>query len=219
MEWRAGRSPSASRLPQPLPRVITAARGRYVQAMAVPYPSGNRRRAIWWLRGGALLFFCAYLLLPYRLTAYVPIWLPFLCVLAVEAQFFLSGIRPVSRPRQGGVRGGPQEHDLAELSEWFDVGLLQGGSLRIGAGELTRAEMADWLALHEAELAELPSGDYVVGPLRLDDGPRVRPCLISAVTTSSAGASRLGRSHHLVAAVALALLAALLFLVPWRPGS
>lgn len=187
--------------------------------MAVPHPSGKRSRAIWWLRGGVLLFFCAYLLLPYRLTVYVPIWLPFLCMLAVEAHFFLSGIRPGSRPRaQSAGGGGPQEHDLVELSEWLDVGLPQGGSLRIGAGELSRGEVADWLVLHEEELAELPDGRYEVGPLRLEDGPEARPRLVSAATPSQAP-SGLRRSRHLAVPLALALLTALLFLVPWRPGS
>jgi hypothetical protein len=187
--------------------------------MAARHPSERRSRAIWWLRGGALLFFCAYLLLPYRLTVYVPIWLPFLCVLAVEAQFFLGGLRTVSPSRrQSGVRNGPQEHDLVELSEWLDVGLPQGGSVRIGAGELTPQEVAQWLALHEAELAELPGGDYEMGPLRLADGPEVRPRPISAAP-SAAARSRLGRWPHLAVPIALALLTALLFLVPWRPGS
>ena len=197
--------------------VAAGARGRYVQAMAVPHPAGTRRRAIWWLRGGVVLFVGAYLLLPYRLTADVPIWLPFLCALAVEAQYFLGGIGRRPRPGQSGDRG-PQEHDLVELSEWFDLGLPQGGKLRVGAGELTRQELSHWLALRETELAELPPGDYEVGPLRLDEAPEARPRLISAAA-SSARQSRPGRPRHLAVAVALALLAALLFLVPWRPGS
>jgi hypothetical protein len=138
------------------------------------------------LRGVALAFVCAYVLLPYSLTAYVPIWLPFLCVLAVEVQFLVGGIRPHSHTRRpSGVRGGPQEHDLVELSEWIDLGLQQGGTLRVGAGELTRGELAHWLALHEAELAELAPGDYEVGPLRLDDGPEARPRFVSSEAASS----------------------------------
>jgi hypothetical protein len=188
--------------------------------VAGPHPLGKRRQPIWWLRGGVLAFVCAYVLLPYSLTVYVPIWLPFLCVLAVEVQFFLGGTRPLSHPRRpSGVRGGPQEHDLVELSEWFDLGLPQGGTLRVGAGELTHGELAHWLALHDAELAELAPGDYEVGPLRLGDGPETRPRLVSSAAASSVAPSRLRRSRHLAVAVALALLAALLFVVPWRPGS
>src|SRR5262245_24657685 len=97
-------------------RLRAGRRGRYVQAVASPHPHAKRGRAIWWFRAGALAFVVAYLLLPYSLTVYVPIWLPFLCVLAVEVQFFLSGLRssPGQRPA-GGIGGGPQEHDLVEL--------------------------------------------------------------------------------------------------------
>jgi hypothetical protein len=84
---------------------------------------------------------------------------------------------------------------------------------------LTRGELAHWLALHEAELAELAPGDYEVGPLRLDDGPEARPRFVSSEAASSVAPSRLRRSSHLAVAGALALLAALLFVLPWRPGS
>ena len=176
---------------------------------------------IWWLRGCVAAFVCAYLLLPYSLTASVPIWLPFLCALAVEAQFFLGGARrPASHPpTESGVRGGPQEHDLVELSEWLEFELPQGGTLRVGAGELTRGELAAWLTLHEAELAELVPGDYEVGPLRLADGADAVPRRIVAATEPAAAPNRRVRRRHLAAGIVIALVAALLFLVPWRPGS
>ena len=162
---------------------------------------------------------CAYLVLPYSLTVHVPIWLPFLCAVAVEAQFFLGGARRSHPQGRSGVGGGPQEHDLVELSEWLDLDLPQGGTVRIGAGELTRPELDRWLALHETELTQLAPGDYEVGPLRLEDGPDARPRLIDAAAESSAVPSGPARSRHLAVAIVLALAAALLFLVPWRPGS
>jgi hypothetical protein len=177
-----------------------------------------RGHAIWWFRGGVLAFALAYLLLPYSLTAAVPIWLPFLCVLAVEAQFFLGGLRPSMRARRaGGLRGGPQEHDLVELSDWFELPLPQGGSLRLGAGELTAAEVGHWTVVHAGDLATLAPGDYEVGPLRLEDGPEAVPRLLPAARALTP--RRRGRSRHAAAAAAVVLLTALLVLVPWRPGS
>jgi hypothetical protein len=179
--------------------------------------SAKRGDAIWWFRGGALAFALAYLLLPYSLTAYVPIWLPFLCVLAVEVQFFLSGLRAAPRrPRDDGLGAGPQEHDLFELSEWFELDLPRGGSVRVGAGELTAAEVAGWADIHAEELADLPPGNYEVGPLRLDDGPEAVPRLVPSATTPTRPERR---SRHVAAAAVLVLLTALLFLVPWRPGN
>jgi hypothetical protein len=186
--------------------------------VASPHPSAKRGHAIWWFRGGALGFAFAYLLLPYSLTAYVPIWLPFFCVLAVEAQFFLGGLRTSPRPpRVGGSGAGPQEHDVVELSEWFELDLRQGGSLRVGAGELTAAEVADWADVHAEELAHLPPGNYEVGPLRLEDGPEAIPRLVPAATASTPRRQR--RARHIVAAAVLVLLTALLFLVHWRQGN
>lgn len=185
--------------------------------MASPHRSAKRGRAIWWFRGGALAFALAYLGLPYSLTAYVPVWLPFFCVLVVEAQFFLSGLRSSPRPRHVGGLRGPQERDLVELSDWYELPLPQGGSLHVGAGELTEAEVARWTAVHADELAELAAGDYEVGPLTLDDGPGSTPRPLPAATAQAA--RRPGWSRHIPAAAVLVLLTALLFLVPWRPGS
>jgi hypothetical protein len=180
--------------------------------------SAKRGYVIWWLRGGAVAFALAYVLLPYSLTASVPIWLPFLCVLAVEAQFFLSGLRSAPRgSRAGGLGAGPQEHDLVELSEWFELDLPQGGSVRVGAGELTAAEVAGWADIHAEELAELAPGSYEVGPLRLDDGAEGIRRLVPTATAHTRRRPRWSR--HIAAAAVVVLLTTLLFLVPWRPGN
>ena len=179
--------------------------------------SAKRGYAIWWFRGAALAFTLAYLLLPYSLTAYVPIWLPFLCVLAVEAQFFLSSRRSAPRAPGYGLGAGPQEHDLVELSEWFELDLPQGGSVDIGAGELTAAEVTGWADMHAEELGELAPGNYEVGPLRLKDGAEAIPRPIPAPTAHTRPRQRWPR--HIAAAAVLVLLTTLLFLIPWRPGN
>jgi hypothetical protein len=54
-----------------------------------------------------------YFFLPYGVQAWIPVWLPFLAAVALEAQFFLSGYR--ARPAPGSTRDrGPQPQDLAE---------------------------------------------------------------------------------------------------------
>lgn len=185
--------------------------------MACPHPHAKRGRAIWWLRAGALAFAAAYLLLPYSLTVYVPIWLPFLCVLAVEVQFFLGGLRPAPERRPtSGIQDGPQERDLVELSDWSELKLPQGGTLHVAEGELTAAEVADWAGLHADALASLGPGDYEVGPLRLEDGPEAIPRRVSVATASPP--RRLPRWRQIATAAALVLLTATVLLV-WRPGS
>ena len=163
------------------------------------------------------MFALAYVLLPYSVTASVPVWLPFLCVLAVEVQFFVSGFRSAP-PTPGSRLGrGPQEHDLFELSEWFELDLPQGGSIRVGAGELTAAEVAGWADIHADELADLAPGNYEVGPLRLDAGPEAIPRLVPPAAAHTRRRPRWSR--HIAAAAVLVVLTTLLFVVPWRPGN
>jgi hypothetical protein len=54
-----------------------------------------------------------YFFLPYSVQAWIPVWLPFLAAVALEAQFFLGGYR--ARPAPASARDrGPQPQDLAE---------------------------------------------------------------------------------------------------------
>jgi hypothetical protein len=67
-----------------------------------------------------------YFFLPYSVQAWIPVWLPFLAALALEAQFFVGGYLAARKgvPHSPAARDrGPQERDLAELGgdEWRDV--------------------------------------------------------------------------------------------------
>ncbi len=54
-----------------------------------------------------------YFFLPYGVQAWIPVWLPFLAAVALEAQFFLGGYRARPAPASAHDRG-PQPQDLAE---------------------------------------------------------------------------------------------------------
>jgi len=127
----------------------------------------TRTRAIWWLRGlvavGLVLFFT----LPYRITGWIPIWLPFLAALAIELQFFVSGWRAAPR----------QSSDLDEGGrDWVMLPLPRGGQLWIEPGKLGEDEVTEWLSLNGAQLAGLaPNGQYEVGPLQNGLPSEIRP--------------------------------------------
>src|SRR4051794_36936144 len=66
-----------------------------------------------------------YFFLPYRVQAWIPVWLPFLAALGLEVQFFVGGYRAAHRDRPvvSATGRGPQPRDLAELGpgpEWED---------------------------------------------------------------------------------------------------
>ncbi len=67
-----------------------------------------------------------YFFLPYDVQAWIPVWLPFLAALGVEAQFFVGGYLAGNRAQlhEAPAAGrGPQARDLAELGwepEWED---------------------------------------------------------------------------------------------------
>jgi hypothetical protein len=67
-----------------------------------------------------------YFFLPYDVQAWIPVWLPFLAALGVEAQFFLGGYLAGSRAQAHAAPAagrGPQARDIAELGwepEWED---------------------------------------------------------------------------------------------------
>ena len=54
-----------------------------------------------------------YFFLPYGVQAWIPVWLPFLAAVGLEAQFFLGGSRTRAAPATA-HDGGPQPQDLAE---------------------------------------------------------------------------------------------------------
>jgi hypothetical protein len=131
-------------------------------------------RSIWWVRAVVVTVVIVYFRLPYSISGWIPVWLPFLLALGAEAQFFLSGWR--SSPRRERVDPGPQDSDLEELGRGslLNVPLRQGGELWLETGEFTEPEVVQWLRLREDALAELPAGRFSAGPLRLDRENEIR---------------------------------------------
>src|SRR6058998_1292960 len=83
--------------PQPASADTVARRARFVR----------RARIV------VLALVIGYFFLPYGVQAWIPVWLPFLAAVALEAQFFFGGYR--ARPAPASARDrGPQPQDLAE---------------------------------------------------------------------------------------------------------
>src|SRR3954454_19941638 len=131
-------------------------------------------RGIWWLRGAVAVGLALFLGLPYRITAWIPIWLPFFAALATEAQFFISGWRPTSRRA---ADHGPQARDLDELGRgnWTLLNSPRGAQLWIDPGELDEEEVVEWLRLTPEVSALAPDGQFEAGPLRHDAFNEIRP--------------------------------------------
>ena len=131
-------------------------------------------RPIWWLRAVVVTVVIVYFELPYSVSGWIPVWLPFLLAVATEAQFFLSGWR--STPGRERVDPGPQASDLEELGRGslLNIPLPQGGELWLESGEFTEPEVAEWLRRNEEQLAALPAGRFAAGPLRLDRDNEIR---------------------------------------------
>ena len=94
-------------------------------------------RPIWWLRAVVVTVVIVYFALPYSVSGWIPVWLPFLLAVVTEAQFFVSGWR--STPRRERVDPGPLVSDLEELGRGslLSVPLRQGGELWLESGEFT----------------------------------------------------------------------------------
>jgi hypothetical protein len=130
-----------------------------------------RLRPVWIWRL-VLLGFALVYLASARLQASVPPLLPFLCAAAVEAQFFLTGLRA------GGQRApvtdrGPQARDIDELG-WASrtVTVDQGDAeLVLRPGEMDREEIADWLEQHREELAALGPGHHELAAIETPESP------------------------------------------------
>ena len=106
-------------------------------------------RSIWWLRAVVVTVVIVYFELPYSVSGWIPVWLPFLLAAVTEAQFFLSGWRSTARRER--VDPGPQVSDLEELGRGslLNVPLRQGGELWLESGEFTEPEVAEWLRRNE----------------------------------------------------------------------
>jgi hypothetical protein len=126
---------------------------------------------VWWWRlvlGGFAISYLA----SETLQLLVPPILPFLAAAAVEAQFFVAGLRRAPARTVPPDRG-PQERDLAEFG-WASrtVELRSGdGVLVLRPGELGEREIVEWLEAHAAELAALGPGRHELAPITAPESP------------------------------------------------
>jgi len=161
-----------------------------------------------WLWRLLLLGFVIVWLLSDSLQAWVPPLLPFLAAAAVEAQFFLAGLRGAGQPGAAPDRG-PQQRDLDELGWASHTVTIQRDEsvlvLRPGAMEVE--EIAEWLRHHRAELDALGPGRHELAPIETAESP-----LSLHVPTARRQPQRRARLRLLQALAVLALLAGLFFL-------
>jgi hypothetical protein len=166
-------------------------------------------RPIWWLRAVVVAVVIVYFELPYSISGWIPVWLPFLLAVVIEAQFFLSGWR--ATPRREQIDPGPQMSDLEELGRGslLNLRLRQGGELWLESGEFTEPEVAAWLRRNEQQLAALPAGSFVAGPLRFDSDNEIRA--VTEAPRAPAVAPRPRRLGMLVSVSIVVAIGVLLF--------
>ena len=114
-----------------------------------------------WVWRLLLLAFAAAYLADTDLQAWLPPLVPFLAAAAVEAQFFLAGVR-AGRRRRAFADPGPQQRDLDELG-WkaHTITVTRGeAELVLRPGELGDEEIAEWLDRHGDQLDELGPGQH-----------------------------------------------------------
>ena len=148
-----------------------------------------------WIWRLLLLAFAVVYLASTDLQAWLPPIVPFAAAAAVEAQFFLAGVRS-GRRRRAFADPGPQQRDLDELG-WKAHTItvrLDEAELVLRPGELDDEEIAEWLDVHRDELVELGPGhhelaaiDAVASPVVLQappvgrQGHRTRTRLLQAL--------------------------------------
>jgi hypothetical protein len=159
----------------------------------------------------ALVGFALAYLTSVSLQAVVPPLLPFLAAAAVEAQFFLTGLRTERRGRTV-VDRGPQERDLEELG-WAGHTVTvtaDDAELVLRPGEMSREEIEEWLRLHAAELAALGPGRHELAAIDTPESP-LAPYVQPVVARRSSKV----RTRLLQALAVLAVFAVVIFL-DWR---
>jgi hypothetical protein len=110
------------------------------------------------LRLAAVVFIVAWFLLP-ELRRWIPPWLPFLALLALEANFLVAGLRERGAPPAPRGRS-PQETDIDELGgeEWLEPVLVEVGGQQV------------WIPVADEEAEPKPRGTLrrprrLLGPL------------------------------------------------------
>ncbi len=129
---------------------------------------------IWWWRLALGGFAIAYLGSD-TLELWVPPLLPFLAAAAVEAQFFVAGLRR-RPPRSVSHDRGPQQRDLAELG-WAGRTVearFGDGVLVLRPGELDELQIGEWLEAHADELSALGRGRHELAPVTDLESPVAR---------------------------------------------
>lgn len=119
-----------------------------------------------------LLGFAVAYILSARLQSWLPPLLPFLAAAAVEAQFFLAGLRANGQRRPAPNRG-PQERDLEQLG-WATRTVtvrLGEADLVLRPGEMEGEEIAAWLERHREELAALGPGRHELAAIKTAESP------------------------------------------------
>lgn len=119
-----------------------------------------------WIWRALLLAFAIVYLASDDLQLWLPPIVPFVAAAAVEAQFFLAGVR-AGRQRRAFADPGPQQRDLDELGWRARTVTVASGQVELvlRPGELSDAEIGEWLELHRDELAELGPGHHELAPI------------------------------------------------------
>jgi len=154
-----------------------------------------------------LVGFAVAYLLSSELQASLPPLLPFLGAAAVEAQFFLAGLR-ADRSRQTVPDRGPQQRDLDELG-WAGRTVTverDDAELVLRPGEMEPEEIEAWIELHRDALDALGPGRHELSPIETLESP---PALY---LPADRGRSRRTQVRLLQALAVLTLLAGLFFL-------
>jgi len=157
--------------------------------------------------------------LVYLASATLQLWLPplvpFLAAAAVEAQFFVSGLRSRGSPHNTSRDSGPQERDLAELGWASRTVSLQrdDAELVLRPGEMSDEEIADWVWLHRDELDALGPGRHELAAISDPESPVER-----YVPPTAPARSTHVRRRLLQIAVVLAVFAGILLLERSTPS-
>src|SRR4051812_49414467 len=131
-------------------------------------------RRLWLWRLLVLGFALAYLASE-SLQTWLPPLLPFLAAAAVEAQFFVAGVRASGRPQAPADRT-PQQRDLDELG-WASHTVTvkhDAAELVLRPGEMDSEEIATRLPLHREEVAALGPGRHDLGAIETRESPLAR---------------------------------------------
>jgi hypothetical protein len=170
---------------------------------------GDMRVQLLWLWRLLLGGFAVAYLASETLQAWLPPLLPFLAAAAVEAQFFVTGVRQGRRSATPTADAGPQARDLADFGWASRTVTVRGGGaeLVLRPGEMPDGEIVEWLNLHERELEELGPGRHELAPITAPESA-VAPYVASP---PAARASRV-RRRLLEALAVLALFTAIFFL-------